>query len=113
MFVTVFHGTMNRSTHELENHEAVATFSFPVKTVDEALDLGYFHTQNLHDSWSETGSQDAHYSLQLRKPREVIDGEEFGHRSSMVGDLMKVYDPINNGHLGTYVVEDFGFKKVD
>ena len=113
MFVTVFHGTMNRSTFELEGHEPVATFSFPVHSVDEALDLAYEHTQNIIDSWSETGSQDAHYSLQLRKAREVVNGEEFGHRSSMVGDLMKVYDPINNGHLGTYVVDTFGFKKVD
>ena len=112
MFVTVLHGDFNRISYEVENHKPVASFSFPVKTVDEALDLGYFHTQNLYDSWSLDGSNDAHYSLQLHEPRPVHEGEEIGHRSSMVGDQISVWNH-NNEFLGTYIVAEFGFKKVD
>jgi hypothetical protein len=102
MKVKVFHATV-----------PVAQFDFQeAESINEALELAYEHTNNIRDSWSLAGSADAHPSLQLLKPRPIHDGQEYGHRSSMVGDTMEVTDIDGSDSVQTYVVASFGFDRI-
>lgn len=112
MLVTVLHGQTNRDTFEVEDHQPIAKFEFSdeeVGSIDDALEMAYLHTQNLRDSWSQAGSQDAHPSLRLVQPREVYNGREMGHRSSMVGDQIAIA-VVGEDYL--YKVAGFGFERI-
>lgn len=87
--------------------------NYNIESVEAALELAYNHTQNIFGSWSQgphfaDGSQNSDYSptIQITAPYPVYNGVELGHRSSMVGDKFVV-----NGV--EYIVDDFGFKKVE
>ena len=113
MLVTVLHGQTNRDTFEVENHEPVAKFDFSGEAdcINDALELAYEHTNNLRDSWSLTGSRDSHPSLELLQPRPIYNGDEYGHRSSMLGDLMEVFVD-GSDTPQTYKVATFGFDRI-
>ena len=84
--------------------------------VKEGLELSFHYTQNLSGSWSRgprlefEGSilknPDWTSNVEVVKPLEIYNGQEYGHRSSMVGDRMIV-----DGR--TYEVATFGFKEVE
>jgi hypothetical protein len=91
--VTVLHGAL-----------PMARFHFDVETDTDALNLAWRHTNNVIDSWSRPGGEDAHESLELLEPLYIHDGREYGHRSSMVGDVFIV-----DGRR--YTVDTFGFSE--
>ena len=110
--VVAFFGETNRETFVLENHQPVAQFTFEgLQDVEDVLEVAYFHTQNLHGSWSLAGSSDSHVSLGLIQSRPVFDGQEYGHRSSMVGDRFVV--TFDTGEQKIYEVANCGFKRID
>jgi hypothetical protein len=80
----------------------MARFQFDVETDADALNLAWRHTNNVIDSWSRPGGEDAHESLELLEPLYVHEGREYGHRSSVVGDIFQV-----DGKR--YEVDSFGF----
>ena len=109
--VIVFHGETDRLSEDfnkLKNHQPVAAFVFDEENEQQALNDAWMATQNLHDSWSLNEQQlgyesstgevwltgtksDGHKSMILLKPLHVDEaGKAWGHRSSMVGDLMLV-----------------------
>lgn len=93
---------------------AVARFTFnEAESIEDALELAYMHTNNINDSWSLAGSQDSHPSLELLEPRPVIDGREYGHRSSMMGDRFEVSNIDGADGVQTYKCAMFGFDRVD
>lgn len=81
-----------------------AHFRFDVETDTDALNLAWRHTNNVMDSWSRPGGEDAHESLVLLDPLHIHEGREYGHRSSMVGDVFIVDDR-------RYRVDPFGFSE--
>lgn len=78
------------------------------RNVDDSLEYAFRLTQNIHGSWSkeDIGETNFDWSDDVTEiaPLQVIDGKEYGHRSSMVGDIFVV-----EGH-GTYTVGVFGFE---
>jgi hypothetical protein len=78
------------------------------RDIDHSLEYAFTRTQNISGSWSkeDIGVTNFDWSADVTEiaPLPVIDGEEYGHRSSMVGDVFVV-----EGH-GTYTVDHFGFK---
>lgn len=113
MIVTVLHASYDRLTGEpTEVATPVARFTFDLDEATDGLELAYYHTQNLRDSWSLAGSEDAHESLELLKPREVIDGREYGHRSSMVGDIFYIDRP-GLDQPAMYKVAPCGFERIN
>jgi hypothetical protein len=113
MIVTVLHSEFDRDTGLPTGHATtVAKFNFSVDNDNDGCELAYYHTQNLRDSWSNAGSEDSHPTLELLKPREVIDGVEYGHRSSIVGDLMYIDRP-GFDQPAMYRVATFGFERIN
>lgn len=78
------------------------------RNIDDSLEYAFHRTQNINGSWSkeDIGETNFDWSDDVTEiaPLQVIDGVEYGHRSSMVGDIFVV-----EGH-GTYTVDFFGFK---
>lgn len=78
----------------------------------EALEVAYRLTQNLEGSWSMGEyidgklNPDWHPAVEVLQPLEVIKGQEWGHRSSMIGDVFLV-----DGR--EYQVDTFGFKRIN
>ena len=62
----------------------------PVASLDMCKEVcPFFHTQNAHSSWSRNARDGKTDGVSLIKPLEVDeDGREWGHRSSMVGDIL-------------------------
>ena len=83
--------------------------------IKEGLELSFQYTQNVMGSWSRGCRVEIEGSLVINpdwtsnvevvKPLEIYNGEEYGHRSSMVGDRMLVDGTI-------YEVATFGFKEI-
>ena len=83
-------------------------------TLIEKLEYAYRWTNNVMGSWSikkkvfDNGEPNGDFNpnVTVMKPTEVIDGQEWGHRSTSVGDQMLV---------GTekYVVASFGFETLE
>ena len=88
--------------------------------VDESLPLinkleyAYRWTNNVMGSWSikkkvfDNGEPNGDFNpnVTVMKPTEVIDGQEWGHRSTSVGDQMLVGNK-------KYVVAMMGFETLD
>lgn len=79
----------------------------------DACEYAFARTQNIFGSWSrgpvfEDGEHNEDYSenVQVIQPLLVCDGKEYGHRSSMVGDLFVV-----SGNI--YVCKNLGFELYD
>ena len=78
-------------------------------SLSETLEYGYRWTNNVMGSWSikknslmENQTENFNPNVTVMKPTEVIDGKEWGHRSTSVGDQMLVGNK-------KYVVASFGF----
>ena len=85
------------------------------RTGSDALEYAYFRTQNIHGSWSkgpviewegqEHDNGDYSEDITVMAPLERVDGVEYGHRSTSVGDHIL---------FGTvkYKVDSFGFSEL-
>ena len=92
MKVTVIH-----MPHPSVDEEAirVAEVSIPADIKDHtaACEYAYRWTQNLMGSWSiKDGNGDNNDDVKRIAPLHNIDGQEFGLRSSMMGDEFIVHD---------------------
>ena len=104
MKVNVFH-------HDGGTH--VARITTTETTLDDALERAWRLIQNIGGSWSRgpkliDGSPNGDFSpeIEVVAPLIVRDGQTFGLRSSMVGDVFE----IDGGDR--YRVEGFGFAKI-
>lgn len=104
------------------SYDHVANINFqhlsPNDPVDikEGLELSFQYTQNIMGSWSRgprieiegkfQQNPDWYSNVEVVKPLEIYNGQEYGHRSSMVGDRMLVDGKI-------YEVATFGFNEVE
>ena len=83
-------------------------------TLIEKLEYAYRWTNNVMGSWSikkkvfDNGEPNGDFNpnVTVMKPTEVIDGQEWGHRSTSVGDQMLVGNK-------KYVVASFGFETLE
>jgi hypothetical protein len=106
---------IHKARFEDEKDQFVATVLVPTDTDPiEALEYAYRWTNNVEGSWSikkkefEGGRKNGDYNdfVKVVEPLEVIDGKEWGHRSTSSGDHM-----ILNGD--TYRVAMVGFQKIE
>ena len=110
MRVTVFHTQFDYNLAVETGVEPIASFVFPeADSVEDALELAYRYTNNIEGSWSRVGNVDAHPSLTLHTPLLEENGQTYGHRSSMVGDLIQVEV---DGAIQTYKVANCGFDRI-
>jgi hypothetical protein len=95
------------------DNQPVARFTFDTaESINDALELAWRHTNNVMDSWSRPGGQDAHPSLELLQPLCIHEGREYGHRSSMIGDIFEVTDIEGSDHVQSYSVAMCGFERI-
>lgn len=89
---------------QTETFAHVATFAAP-DNIDAttALEVAYRWSQNIEGSWSRKFNPDKHPSMTVLAPLPVHDGKTYGHRSTSVGDRMKIGDQ-------WYAVAGMGFK---
>jgi hypothetical protein len=78
------------------HYEAVANID------SDDLERAYFWTNNIDSSWSRNPAP----GVSVLRPLHHKDGQTYGLRSSMVGDLF-----ILNGKF--FVVDSFGFASID
>jgi len=93
MIVTVYH-------HDIRNPEALeAVAAVEAGTLEtlQALEFAWERTQNLNGSWSRgprhaDGSRNADYhpAIRVLRPLHVENGEVYGLRSSMMGDVFEL-----------------------
>jgi hypothetical protein len=92
------------------------TDALVAEVLTDSLESAYHMTQNLNGSWSKTRlvfddndrlvkNPDFHPEVQVMAPLHVVNGREYGLRSSMMGDVM-----VKNGKK--YRVAMVGFKEV-
>lgn len=112
MLVKVVH--FDATTNSLET---VANVNVPAHQLGfnknpelDACEYAFARTQNVFGSWSkgptfEDGEHNEDFSenVEVVQPLLVCGGKEYGHRSSMLGDLFVV-----NGNI--YVCKTFGFE---
>ena len=86
------------------------------EVLTDSLEEAYRMTQNINGSWSKTRlvfdesdrlvkNEDFHPEVWVKAPLHVVDGREYGLRSTMMGDIM-----VKDGKK--YRVDFFGFKEV-
>lgn len=102
--------------HEHNTWEAVASVTYDGDDIDAGLNYAYRWTNNLDGSWSQGEevvfdgrlyeNTDFNPNVKVLAPLPNILGRTYGHRSSMVGDMMVV-----DGE--GYKVASFGFDKVE
>ena len=92
----------------------VAEVDAPQAKVEEALEYAYRWTNNVMGSWSikremiseDYANGDLNDAVTVKAPLHVDDkGQEWGHRSTSVGDMMHV-----NGR--TFEVASLGFQEL-
>ena len=84
------------------------------ETLIDKLEYAYRWTNNVMGSWSikkkvfDNGEPNGDFNpnVTVMKPTEVIDGQEWGHRSTSVGDQMLVGNK-------KYVVAPLGFETLE
>lgn len=115
--VTVYHMIMDRATggqlfeNNIPMFVEVAHVMVP-QTVDDttALEFAWRWTNNIEGSWSagkrNYSNPDYNPSVVVVEPLEVIDGDAYGHRSSMVGDIFAIRERI-------YKVGMMGFERIE
>lgn len=97
----------------------VATVISPSNTISGALEEAYYRTQNISGSWSKgqflklqgglVENPDYSPTIQVVEPLYVDkDDNEWGHRSSMVGDIFEI---TNTDEI--FICDTFGFRKAD
>lgn len=116
MNAVAFFQTFDELTGRRTGFDVVAKVSISEGASEsEALEFVYRRLQNLDGSWSlgelidwegtMVDNPDHHESVTVIKPLETINGEKWGHRSMMVGDVIA---------LGEYFfkVDSFGFSVI-
>ena len=107
--VAVIHAAFEETPH------TVAFVDVPDLPSDtEKLEYAYRWTNNVMGSWSikkkvfEDGTPNGDFNpnVTVMKPLEVIDGQEWGHRSTSMGDQMLVGNK-------KYVVAMMGFETLE
>ena len=111
MQIVVLHNDSHRNTWD-----AVAAVTFDGDDINIGLDYAYRWTNNLDGSWSQGedisydgllyDNPDFNPNVKVLAPLPTHLGRTYGHRSSMVGDMM-VVDGVG------YKVASFGFEKVE
>ena len=111
MQVKVVH--FNAETKKFEDTAIVNVPSYQLGFKDadtDACEYAFARTQNIFGSWSkgpvfEDGEHNEDFSenVEVIQPLLICDGKEYGHRSSMVGDLFVVNENI-------YVCKGIGFE---
>lgn len=87
---------------DLKDYEAVASLSMSEHEISP-----YIVTQNIENSWSRDARDGKINGVTLVKPLEVDEeGREWGHRSSMVGDM--IYNPRTGV---AYIIMPIGWSK--
>ena len=107
--VAVIHAAFGDTPHTVAS---VDVPEFP--SLSETLEYAYRWTNNVMGSWSikkeffDDGEPNGDFNpnVTVMKPTEVIDGKEWGHRSTSVGDQMLVGNK-------KYVVAPFGFETLE
>jgi hypothetical protein len=113
--VSVYHMTRSGDA-ELVARIAVEDKGSSNSVTMGVLEMAYRATQNFYGSWSmgkklqENGvtfeNKDYSPNLEVMKPLVIRDGRGYGHRSSMVGDVLEF--------RGTsFEVDHVGFKKIE
>lgn len=97
--------------HDFETRSNVLV----AEVLTDSLETAYHMTQNLNGSWSKTRlvfendrlvkNPDFHPEVQVMAPLHVVNGREYGLRSTMVNDIM-----VKDGKK--YRVAMFGFEEV-
>jgi len=115
MKLTVYHMIMDRTTgQQLVSNGCpmfvpVAEFQFSDK-VDQnvALEHAWRYTNNTEGSWSggdrNYSNEDYSPDTKVLEPLANVDGKEWGHRSSMMGDVFGLGEK-------SFEVAMFGFKE--
>ena len=91
--VEVYHGPVH-----------VASVETPYADPYDALEFAWRYTQNISGSWSRPGNPDHRDAVTVRAMLPIIDGREYGLRSSMMGDRF-IFEGV------TYVVAACGFEE--
>ena len=107
--VAVIHAAFGDTPHTVAFVDAD-----PSMSLSEKLEYAYRWTNNVMGSWSikkkvfDNGEPNGDFNpnVTVMKPTEVIDGQEWGHRSTSVGDQMLVGNK-------KYVVASFGFETLE
>jgi hypothetical protein len=118
--IRVYHRTWTAEDEFTVLVHGAAVLNNPQELVAEVLtdDLeeAYRMTQNIEGSWSKprlmfdeydrlSENPDFHPEVWVKAPLHVVDGREYGLRSTMMGDIMEK-DGVK------YQVDFFGFKQV-
>ena len=86
--------------------ETIAEVEY-VGKIDSGLEYAYRWTQNIMDSWSMKMPADGNDAVTVVKPLHTdTQGKQWGHRSTSVGDYMRV-----GGEL--FRVAGMGFENAD
>lgn len=100
----------DRNTGELVHMANVSVTH--TNSVNAALEYAYVSTQNIHGSWSrgefyEDGVRNLDYcsDVEVLVDLEEHNGELYGHRSSMMGDIFIINDQ------EVYEVDCVGFER--
>jgi hypothetical protein len=74
--------------------------------INESLEYAWRYTNNVDGSWSLKLGSDASHNVEVIGNLPVIDGKEFGIRSSSIGDIFIIGED-------EYMVDIIGFKKLE
>lgn len=109
MKIEVYHQKINELTAEVVGFEHVANVHVDkahASDIVSALEYAYRFTNNVDGSWSKKIGLDANDDVEVIGSLPVINGTEYGIRSSSMGDVFKIDDD-------EYQVAMIGFKKLD
>ena len=120
MKVSVHYQQRNEFTGDVEGLKEIAMIDCGDRDLLDALEYAFERTQNIYGSWSRgemvEGQENQDYSEDVIWCEELqkIDGKEYGHRSSMVGDIFTIADCCSTQiKVSAYRVAGMGFEKVD
>ena len=111
MLVKVIHFDATTSAMDTVALVNVPKHQLGFKEADmDACEYAFARTQNIFGSWSKgpqfedgTNNEDFSENVEVIQPLLTVGGKEYGHRSSMVGDLFVV-----NGNI--YICKGIGFE---
>ena len=106
--ITVIHASF---LEEGETPKAVAKVKTSGLDLFQATEYAYRYTNNVDGSWSMKIGADAQDCVEVIAPLIMHNGQQFGLRSTSVGDIMLVDD--GEGFQDYFKVAGFGFEPCD
>ena len=103
--ITVIHASF---LEEGETPKAVAKVTTSGMDLFQATEYAYRYTNNVDGSWSMKIGEDAQDNVEVIAPLIMHNGQQFGRRSTSVGDVMLVDD--GEGFQDYFEVAGFGFE---